>query len=43
MKTVDGGKEIPVQTMLSMKQLLSDGIQGMQAVDHIEHLEKSAE
>ena len=40
MKTVDGGKEIPVQTMLSMKPLLSDGIQGMRAVDHIEHLEK---
>ena len=40
MKTVDGGKEIPVQTMLSMKRLLSDGIQGMRAVDHIEHLEK---
>jgi hypothetical protein len=34
------GKLIPVQTMLSIKPLLSDGIQGMRAVDHIEHLEK---
>jgi hypothetical protein len=40
MKTVDGGKVIPVQTMLSIKPLLSDRIQGMRGVDHIEHLEK---
>ena len=37
MKTVDG-KETPCQTMLSMKPLLADGITGMRAIDHIEHL-----
>jgi hypothetical protein len=39
MKVVDG-KEVPIQTMLSMQPLLSNGIQGMRAVDHIEHLSK---
>jgi hypothetical protein len=37
MKTVDG-KEPPSQTMLSMKPLFADGITGMQAIDHIDHL-----
>lgn len=37
MKTVDG-KETACQTMLSMKPLLADGITGMRAIDHIEHL-----
>ncbi len=31
---------MPVQTMLSMKPLLVDGIQGMKATDHLEHLTK---
>ena len=39
MKIVDG-REVPVQTMLSMQPLLADGVQGMRAVDHIEHLSK---
>jgi hypothetical protein len=39
MKFVDG-KEVPIQTMLSMQPLLANGIQGMRAVDHIEHLSK---
>jgi hypothetical protein len=34
------GKEVPVQTMFSMKPLLVDGIQGMKATDHLEHLTK---
>jgi hypothetical protein len=28
------GKEVPVQDMLSMQPLLSDGIKGMTAADH---------
>ena len=39
MKVVDG-REVPVQTMLSMQPLLAGGVQGMRAVDHIEHLSK---
>jgi hypothetical protein len=39
MKVVDG-KEVPIQTMLSMQPLLANGIQGMRAVDHIDHLSK---
>jgi hypothetical protein len=42
MKTVDG-KETACQTMLSMKPLLTDGITGMRAIDHIEHLSKVLE
>ncbi len=38
-KVVDG-KETACQTMLSMQPLLADGIKGMRAVDHIEHLSK---
>jgi hypothetical protein len=38
-KVIDG-KETACQTMLSMQPLLADGIKGMQAVDHIEHLSK---
>jgi hypothetical protein len=34
------GKETACQTMLSMQPLLADGIKGMQAIDHIEHLLK---
>jgi hypothetical protein len=37
MKKIDD-KKVNVQTMLSMKPLLDDGIKGMQAVDHIDHL-----
>ena len=32
----DGGKEEAVQTMLSMKLLLVDGVQGMRAHDHLD-------
>ena len=39
----DGGKEEAVQTMLSMKPLLVDGIQGMRAQDHLDHVEKVLE
>ncbi len=39
MKVVDG-KEVPIQTMLSMQPLLANGTQGMRAVDYIEHLSK---
>ena len=39
MKVVDG-KEVQIQTMLSMQPSLANGIQGMRAVDHIEHLSK---
>jgi hypothetical protein len=36
----NGGKEEAVQTMLSMKLLLVDGVQGMRAQDHLDHAEK---
>jgi hypothetical protein len=36
----DGNKEEAVHTILSMKPLLVDGIQGMRAQDHLDHLEK---
>ena len=36
-------KEVPVQTMLSMKPLLVDRIDGMQASDHLDHVEKVLE
>ena len=39
----DGCKEEPVQTMLSMKPLLVDSIQGMRAPDHLNHVEKVLE
>jgi len=42
MKVVDG-KEVAKQTMLSMKPLLADGIQGMRAADHLEHLSRILE
>ena len=32
------GKEVPVQVMLSMQPLLSDGIEGMTAADHLQHI-----
>ena len=38
-KVVDG-KETACQALLSMQPLLADGIKGMRAVDHIEHLLK---
>lgn len=38
-KEIDG-KETACQTMLSMQPLLADGIKGMRAADHIEHLSK---
>ena len=41
-KTIDG-KEVPMQTMLSMQPLLSHGIQGMRAKDHLEHLSRILE
>jgi hypothetical protein len=41
-KMVDG-KEVPMQTMLSMQPLLSHGIQGMRAKDHLEHLSRILE
>jgi hypothetical protein len=37
------GKEKPVQTMLSMKPLLANGIKGMRATDHIAHIERVLE
>lgn len=37
------GKETPVQTMLSMKPLLADGVKGMRACDHLDHLAKVLE
>jgi hypothetical protein len=42
MKMVDG-EEVAQQTMLSMKPLLADGIQGMRATDHLEHLSRILE
>ena len=42
LKVVDG-KEVPTQTMLSIKRMLTDGVKGMRAVDHIEHIEKVLE
>ena len=42
LKVVEG-KEVPTQTMLSIKPLLADGVQGMRAADHIEHIEKVLE
>jgi hypothetical protein len=41
-KIVDGA-ETPVQTMLSMKPLLADGVVGMTALDHISHISKVLE
>jgi hypothetical protein len=32
------GKEVPVQVMLSMRPLLADGINGMTAADHLQHI-----
>jgi hypothetical protein len=43
LKFGDGCKEEPVQTMLSMKPLLVDSIQGMRAPDHLNHVEKVLE
>lgn len=40
MKSGGDGKEQPVQTMLSMKPLLAEGVQGMRACDHIDHVER---
>jgi hypothetical protein len=37
------GKEVPVQTILSMKPLLVDGIKGMRAMDHLNHVGKVLE
>ena len=42
-KVEAGGKERPVQTMLSMKPLLADGVKGMRATDHLNHVEKVLE
>jgi hypothetical protein len=39
LKFGDGHKEEPVQTMLSMQPLVVDGIQGMGAQDHLDHVE----
>jgi hypothetical protein len=39
MKVVNG-KEVPIQTMLSMQPLLANGTQGMRDVDYIEHMSK---
>ena len=39
----DGTKEVPVQTIFSMKPLLVDSIKGMQATDHLDHEEKVLE
>ena len=36
-------EEVPVQSILSMKPLLADGMKGMQATDHLEHVEKVLE
>lgn len=36
-KKIDDNK-VNVQTMLSMKPILADGIKGMQTVDHVDHL-----
>ena len=35
------GKAVPEQVMLSMRPLLADGIEGMTAVDHEQHIEKA--
>jgi hypothetical protein len=35
--------EVSVQTMLSMRPLLADGVKGMRAVDHIDHLTRVLE
>jgi hypothetical protein len=40
LKVGTDGKEVPVQTILSMKPLLADGIKGMRATDHLDHVEK---
>ena len=32
------GKEVPVQVMLSMQPFLSNGIKGMTAADHLQHI-----
>jgi hypothetical protein len=37
------GKEVPVQIILSMKPLHAAGIKGMQATDHLDHVEKVLE
>ena len=34
------GKEIPVQSLLSMKPLLADGVKGMTAQDHLTHISR---
>lgn len=39
-RTDQNGNDVPVQTMLSMKPLLAEGIKGMRASDHLEHIEK---
>ena len=36
-------EEVPVQSILSMKPLLADGMKGMRATDHLEHVEKVLE
>jgi hypothetical protein len=42
LKVVDG-KEVPTQTILTIKPLLANGVKGMRAVDQIEHIEKVLE
>ena len=37
------GKPQPLQTMLSMKPLLAEGVSGMRATDHLDHIEKVLE
>ena len=34
------GKEVPVQTLLSIRPLLADGIEGMKAADHLLHISR---
>lgn len=34
------GKEVPVQTLLSIRPLLADGIEGMTAADHLLHISR---
>lgn len=36
----DDGKEHPVQTLLSIRPLLADGIEGMTAQDHLSHISR---
>lgn len=42
MKVIDG-KDVPTQTMLSLKPLLAEGIKGMRARDHLDHIENVLE